>query len=64
MPADLVQRLATEIARALQDQELQHSFRAAGVEATTMGPQELSAFIRAEYDKWGRVVKETGATVN
>jgi len=64
MPADLVQRLNAEIAKALRDPEVQANFRAAGVEATSMGPQELNAFIRAEYEKWGRVVRETGATVN
>jgi tripartite-type tricarboxylate transporter receptor subunit TctC len=64
MPADVVQRLNTEIAKALRDPELQSNFRSAGVEATWMGPQELNAFMRAEYDKWGRVVRETGATVN
>jgi tripartite-type tricarboxylate transporter receptor subunit TctC len=63
-PADIVQRLSAEIAKALQDKELQASFRAAGVEVATMGPQELGAFMRAEYEKWGRVVRETGATVN
>jgi len=63
-PAEIVQRLHAEIARALQDTELQQQFRAAGVEATAMGPQELAGFIRAEYEKWGRVVRETGATVN
>jgi tripartite-type tricarboxylate transporter receptor subunit TctC len=64
MPADIVQRLNTEIAKALRDPEVQSSFHAAGVEATSMGPQELNAFMRAEYDKWGRVVRATGATVN
>jgi tripartite-type tricarboxylate transporter receptor subunit TctC len=64
MPADIVQRLSTEIAKALQDQEVQNNFRAAGVDATSMGPKELSAFMRTEYDKWGKVVKDTGATVN
>jgi tripartite-type tricarboxylate transporter receptor subunit TctC len=64
MPADIVQRLNGEIAKALGDAELQANFRAAGVEATSMGPHELSAFMRAEYEKWGRVVRETGATVN
>ncbi|MDQ5849219.1 MAG: tripartite tricarboxylate transporter substrate binding protein [Pseudomonadota bacterium] len=64
MPADIVQRLSTEIAKALQDQEVQNNFRAAGVDATSMGPQELSTFIRAEYEKWGKVVRDTGATVN
>jgi hypothetical protein len=29
-----------------------------------MKPQEFGAFIRAEYEKWGRVVRATGATVN
>jgi tripartite-type tricarboxylate transporter receptor subunit TctC len=64
MPADIVQRLHTEIAKALRDTEVQNNFRAAGVDATSMGPQELSTFMRAEYEKWGRVVRETGATVN
>ncbi len=63
-PADIVQRLYAETARALQDAELQQSFRAAGVEASLMSPQELAAFMQAEYEKWGKVVRDTGATVN
>jgi len=63
-PADIVQRLYAETARALQDAELQKSFRAAGVEASPMSPQQLAAFMQAEYEKWGRVVRDTGATVN
>jgi tripartite-type tricarboxylate transporter receptor subunit TctC len=64
MPPELVQRLNAEIAKALRDPELQASFRAGGVDATTMTPHELLALTRAEYEKWGRVVRETGATVN
>ena len=64
MPAPIVQRLYTEISKALQDPELQHSFRAAGVEAMAMPPDELNRYMASEYEKWGRVVKETGATVN
>jgi tripartite-type tricarboxylate transporter receptor subunit TctC len=64
MPPELVQRLNAEIAKALRDPELQANFRAGGVEAVTMSPQELLALTRAEYEKWGRVVRETGATVN
>ena len=29
-----------------------------------MSPQELAGFMRGEYEKWGRVVRDTGATVN
>jgi tripartite-type tricarboxylate transporter receptor subunit TctC len=64
MPAEIVQRLNAEIAKALREPEVQANFRAAGVEATSMGPEELGRFMRAEYEKWGRVVRETGATVN
>ena len=63
-PAEIVNRLYAETAKALQDPELQQSFRGAGVHATVMNPQEFGRFIRAEYEKWGKVVRETGATVN
>ena len=64
MPASIVQRLYVEITRALQDRELQNSFRSAGVDAVSMPPDELNRYMRAEYEKWGRVVRDTGATVN
>ena len=63
-PAELVNRLYAETAKVLQDPEVQQGFRAAGVEATVLAPEPLGAFIRSEYEKWGRVVRETGATVN
>ncbi len=63
-PGEIVQRLYAETAKALQDAELQQNFRAAGVEASPMSPQELAGFMRGEFEKWGRVVRDTGATVN
>jgi tripartite-type tricarboxylate transporter receptor subunit TctC len=64
MPADIVQRLNSEIAKALKDPEVQNNFRTGGVDAAWMGPHELTVFMRAEYEKWGKVVRDTGATVN
>jgi tripartite-type tricarboxylate transporter receptor subunit TctC len=64
MPKGLVQRLTTEIAKALKDPELQSKFRDAGVEADSMSGDELLRYMHAEDAKWGKVVKETGATVN
>jgi tripartite-type tricarboxylate transporter receptor subunit TctC len=63
-PPELLQRLNAETTKALQDPELQQSFRRAGVEATVMPQQEIDGFVRAEYEKWGKVVKATGAKVN
>jgi tripartite-type tricarboxylate transporter receptor subunit TctC len=64
LPAPIVQRLHAEIGKALRDPELQASFRTGGVEALPMAPEELAVYMRAEYEKWGKVVRDTGATVN
>ncbi|MGH8680246.1 MAG: Bug family tripartite tricarboxylate transporter substrate binding protein [Burkholderiales bacterium] len=63
-PPEIVQRLHAEAVKALKDPELQPSFRAAGVEASVLGPKEFGEFLRAEHEKWGKVVRATGATVN
>jgi tripartite-type tricarboxylate transporter receptor subunit TctC len=63
-PPEVIQRIYTETVKILQDPELQPSFRAAGVEASVIPPTEFGEFIRSEYEKWGKVVRATGATVN
>jgi tripartite-type tricarboxylate transporter receptor subunit TctC len=63
-PAEIVARLQAETAKALQEPDLLQSFRTAGISAMLMGPQEFGAFLRAEHDKWGKVVRDTGATIN
>ena len=63
-PAQIVQRLTAEIGKALQVPELLQNLRAAGIAPSLLDAQELGAFMRAEHEKWGRVVRDTGATVN
>jgi len=63
-PADIVKRLSEEIAKALQDPEMVKNLRAAGIAPTYMGPEAFGPFMRAEHEKWGKVVKQTGATIN
>jgi tripartite-type tricarboxylate transporter receptor subunit TctC len=64
MPKEIVQRLYGEIVKALKDPQLQSKFRESGVEADATGGEELLRYMRAEYEKWGKVVRDTGATVN
>jgi tripartite-type tricarboxylate transporter receptor subunit TctC len=64
MPAPIVQRLYSEISKALQNPEVRASFHTGGVEAVSMPPEQLTAYMRTEYEKWGKVVRDTGATVN
>jgi tripartite-type tricarboxylate transporter receptor subunit TctC len=63
-PEAIVNRLADAIGKALHDPDTVQKLRVAGIAPTYLGPKEFAPFLRAEYDKWGKVVKETGATVN
>jgi len=38
--------------------------RKAGVEVAPSSPEAFQALMEQELDRWGKVVKETGATVN
>lgn len=64
VPAEIVQRLNTDISKLLREPDVQQGFRAAGVDASVLGPAEFGAFMRTELEKWGKVVRDTGATVN
>jgi tripartite-type tricarboxylate transporter receptor subunit TctC len=63
-PDALVQRVSGALDKAMQDPEVLKQLRVAGISPSYLGPREFGAFMRAEYEKWGRVVKETGATIN
>jgi len=63
-PAPIIDRLANAIGTALHDATLIEQLHHAGIAPEFMGPKDFGAFMRAEYDKWGRVVQQTGATVN
>jgi tripartite-type tricarboxylate transporter receptor subunit TctC len=64
MPEAIVDRLSGAIEKALHDPDTVHKLQVAGIAPTYMGPKEFGPFLRAEYDKWGKVVQQTGATVN
>ncbi len=63
-PAPIVKKLSDEIAKALGDPEMLRNLRSAGIAATYMDPEAFGSFIRTEHAKWGKVVKQTGATIN
>ena len=63
-PDALVQRVSGALDKAMQDPEVMKQLRVAGISPSYLGPQEFGAFMRAEHEKWGKVVKDTGATIN
>ncbi len=63
-PREIVGKLYSEIGRVLSAPEAKASIGATGVEVALSPADEFAAFVRAEHDKWGKVVRDTGATVN
>ena len=63
-PKDIVTRLHAETAKILRSAENQKKLSDLGLDAGGMQPEELTALIRAEIPKLGKVVKESGAKVD
>lgn len=56
-PAPIVARLNAEITAALNDEAIKTSMRNLGVEPAPGTPEAFDAYIRAETQKWARVIK-------
>lgn len=63
-PPERVRRLAAEVDFILRVPELRETLAGQGAIMRGGTPEEFSAFARAESEKWGRLVRETGATVD
>jgi len=63
-PRDVVQRLNADITRILSTPEAKKLMASAGVDVATSTPEEFGRLMQSELERWGKVVRETGATVN
>src|SRR3954467_10089630 len=59
-PPDIVKKLADANRQALESPEIQKALAAQGFVPLVGSTDDFDAFYRAERDKWGKVVKETG----
>lgn len=60
-PAPIVDRLYNEIARILKTPEIQKRFAELGLNIVEMTPAQLSALVKADVPRLGKIVKESGA---
>jgi tripartite-type tricarboxylate transporter receptor subunit TctC len=60
-PQDVVDKLAAEASRILRLPEVHESLAKQGFDVIGSSPREFAAFIRAESEKWGAVVRAVGA---
>lgn len=62
-PQPVIQPLYQELVKVLKSPEIQKRFEEFGAVPGGEPPQEFAAFIRAETAKWGKVAKESGASI-
>jgi tripartite-type tricarboxylate transporter receptor subunit TctC len=58
IPAPIVGRMREAVAQALQDANVQARMADQGADIVASTPQETEAFVRAEVEKWGRVIRD------
>ena len=59
-PATITARLAAAINEALRNTEMRQRFADVGPDPTGTTPTEFAAVIRADYERWGPVIKQSG----
>jgi tripartite-type tricarboxylate transporter receptor subunit TctC len=64
IPKPVVARISAALKRILDRADVKERFGQQGADATFLGPGDFVAFMKAEWAKWGPVVKATGARVD
>jgi tripartite-type tricarboxylate transporter receptor subunit TctC len=59
-PKETVDRLSVAAIDAVHQPDIQERLGSLGMEPTGLGPAELAAILRADYDKWGPIIKASG----
>jgi tripartite-type tricarboxylate transporter receptor subunit TctC len=59
-PPGIVNRVSAEIARVLNVPEVKAKLAPQGVDIETTSPEALGRLIRADYERWGKIIKAAG----
>ncbi|HEX6268572.1 MAG TPA: tripartite tricarboxylate transporter substrate binding protein [Burkholderiales bacterium] len=59
-PQPRIERLARAAIDAVRDPAIRQKLERMGLEPTGLGPPELGAILKADYDKWGPVIRASG----
>jgi tripartite-type tricarboxylate transporter receptor subunit TctC len=61
--AEIIERLNAEVVKVMNAPETRSKLAQVELDAATSTPAEFTKFVRAEYEKWGRVIKEANIRV-
>ena len=63
-PKPIIDRLHAELVKALQMPDVRQTLTNQGLEVRTSSPDEFGAYIKSEFVKWAKVIKDAGISAN
>jgi tripartite-type tricarboxylate transporter receptor subunit TctC len=63
-PRPVVERLHAEIVKALHAPDVKQILFNSGMEVRTSTPEEFGAYMKSEFEKWAKVIKDAGIVAN
>jgi tripartite-type tricarboxylate transporter receptor subunit TctC len=59
-PRAVIERINAEAVKVMQTAETRKYFASIGGEPVTSTPEQAAAFLRAEHERWAKVIREAG----
>jgi len=63
-PREIVQKLSIDVSRTMNVPEVKDRIAQIGQVPSPAGAEEFDRYIRTDYERWGRVVKASGAKID
>ena len=63
-PSAMINKLNAELVRSARSQEMKERFAAEGAEPVGNTPKEFRALISKDVERWSKVIREAGITIN
>ena len=60
---DIVRKLSTDISRSIQEPQVLGLLRDMGFQPVGTTPEQFGEFLRSEYGKWERMIRNAGVKV-
>ena len=64
VPAERLARIQSEVLKAIASNEVRERFASLGADSVGTTPAAFTAFLKAENEKWAKVVKASGAKID
>ena len=62
-PKTIIDRLSAEVRKAMTSPDLRQRFVDLGAEPMASSPEEFGAFVKSEYQYWGKLIKDAGIRI-